>query len=201
MEEEEGDAMLRAIRANNIADYDVDRGKKPTREDVGNLLKDEEGKVFYFKITYNHSTRKMDEKEYAEIEEHLYKEYRLYKMKSTIDSEGNKEGQTLSRSTYVAFINHEQAIGIVFVQAIVKMLKKSIFELKVDDRDLPLDTDGVHVLASMAIAYQEKNEEKGEEDGGGKEGEEKKEEDGGGKEGEKKEEEKKEEKGKEREEN
>ena len=46
------------------------------------------------------------------------------------------------------------------------MLKMSLFKLQ--DSNLPLDS--VHVLASMAIGYQEENEKKGEEDGEEEEG-------------------------------
>ena len=108
---EKDDDMLAAVRANMIKEFEENRKGKPTREDMGKLLEDKEGQVFYFKITYNHSSRKMDPDEYKAIEDHLHDKYRLYKLKSTIDSTGNTKKQTLSRSTYMAFIDHEQGTG------------------------------------------------------------------------------------------
>ena len=109
MEEEDG--ILNLVKANKIDDIDEERETKPTREDVGNLLKDEEGKIYYLKITYNHGADTMKPEEYKMVEEHLYKKYYLYKTRSTTDSKGKKKPQTLSRSTYIAYLNYKQGNG------------------------------------------------------------------------------------------
>ena len=105
--------ILDQIRANDIPDKEIEenREKRPTREDVRRLLSEKEGKIFFLQITFNAKRGKT--LDYTDIYEHLYKRYRLYKLRSSI-TDGKTESHTLSPSTYIAYINQNQGRAIQY---------------------------------------------------------------------------------------
>ena len=91
-----------AVKADIIQGIDEERETHPTREDVRDLL---ETKIFFFNFSFNaHQGYKVD---YEEVAEHLYKEYHLYKVRSTIVGRYS-DPYTLTPQTYIAYIKEDR---------------------------------------------------------------------------------------------
>ena len=91
-----------AAKAGIIPGIDEDREMRPTREDVRDLL---ETKIFFFNFSFN--ARKGYQVNYEEVAEHLYKEYHLYKVRSTIVGRYS-DPYTLTPQTYIAYIKEDR---------------------------------------------------------------------------------------------